>query len=300
MSGFGAPSFTPPPTPARAMSLRVPATTEPWRIASSMATSVMITTSAGSAASRCRVTPTVPKLALSLWPVSFSKASLTSTMTAFTAPALSPLISAASPTLAPTQATICRQTRASIAHKISLTLMSSLLCDLDDARFHRLESIGDQGIVTGHDQPPGAGQPVDRLERGQHLGQARYDLNRLASLDVPVEVRSVRRQHDGPARRLHGHDLEPRGVTADAIDPDAGRHLAITVEDAHPVGVVQRDEIGQGRHVGRLVERGIARPWSRPESDLVLLHPELGGGKEAVAGPVIVMKVRDDRGRDLV
>src|SRR5262245_39864841 len=292
MSGFGAPSFTPTPTPARAMSLRVPATTEPWRIASSMATSVMITTSAGSAASRCRVTPTVPKLALSLWPVSFSKASLTSTTTAFTAPALSTLISAASTTLV--------QTKTSTAHAISLTLMSSLLCDLDDASFHRLETIGHQRIVTGHDQPPGAGQSVDRLERGQHLGQTRYDLNRLTSLDVPVEVRSVRRQHDRPARCLHGHDLEPRGVTADAIDPDTGRHLAVTVEDPHAVGVVERDEIGQCRHVGRLVERGITRPRPRPERDLALLHPELGGGKEAVAGPVVVMQVGDDRGRDLV
>src|SRR5262245_53009871 len=292
MSGFGAPSLMPTPTPARAMSLRVPATTDPRRIASSIATSVMITTSAGSAASRWRVTPTVPKFALSLCPDSFSKASLTSTMTAFTAPALRTLISAASPTLV--------QTKTNIAHAISLTLISSLLCDLDDARFHRLEPIGHQRIVTGHDQPPGAGQPVDRLEGGQHFGQVRDDLNRLAGLDVPVEVRRVGRQHDRPPRRLHRHDLQPRRVTTDAVDADAGRDLAIAVEDAHAVGVVQRDEIGECRHVGRLVERGIARPRARPERHLVLLHPELGAGKQAVAGPVIVVQVSDDRGRDLV
>src|SRR5206468_6113683 len=55
----------------------------------------------------------------------------TLTMTAFTAPALSTLISAASTTLV--------QTKTSMAHPISLTLMSNLLCDLDDARFHGLE-----------------------------------------------------------------------------------------------------------------------------------------------------------------
>src|SRR5713226_6743467 len=211
----------------------------------------MITTSAGSAASFWRVTPTVPKLAASLCPVSFSNASLTLTMTAFTAPALRTLISAASPALG--------RASTSRARMISLTLMSSLLCDLDDARLDGLETIGHQGIVTGHDQPPGAGQPVDGLEGGQHLGQARNDLNWLAGLHVPVEVRGVGREHDRPARRLHRDDLQPGGVTADAIDPDAGRDLAIAVEDPHAVGVVQRDEIGQRRHIGRLVECGIAR-----------------------------------------
>src|SRR5437899_4586872 len=244
------------------MSLRVPATTDPWRIASSIATSVMITTSAGSAVSFWRVTPTVPKLALSLCPDSFSNWSPTLTMTAFTAPALSTLISAASTTL--------DQAKTSMAHPISLTLMSNLLCDLDDARFHGLEPVGDQRIVTGHDQPSGAGQPVDRLEGAQHLGQARYDLNRLTGPDVPVTVRGRGRQHDRPARRLRPDELEPRRVTADAIDPDAGRDLAIPVDDAHAVGVVQRDEIGQRRHVGRLAERGVARPRPRPERDLVL------------------------------
>src|SRR5436309_9888801 len=143
----------------------------------------MITTSAGSVTSFWRVTPTVPKLAASLCPVSFSNWSLTLMMTAFTAPALSTLISAASPALA--------RASTSRARMISLTLMSSLLCDLDDARFHGLETIGHQRIVAGHDQPGRAGEPIDGLEGAQHLGQARYDLNRLAGLDVPVEVRGV-------------------------------------------------------------------------------------------------------------
>jgi hypothetical protein len=65
-----------------------------------MATSVMITTSAGSAVSRLRVTPTVPKASATVWPVSFSNPFDSSVTMARTAPALSTLISAASARLA--------------------------------------------------------------------------------------------------------------------------------------------------------------------------------------------------------
>src|SRR3989454_834234 len=47
MSGFGAPSRTATPIPVRAMSVRVPGTTAPWRAVSSIAASLMMTTSAG-------------------------------------------------------------------------------------------------------------------------------------------------------------------------------------------------------------------------------------------------------------
>jgi hypothetical protein len=79
------------------MSVRVPGTMPACLIDSSMATSLMMTTSAGSVASRWRVTPTVPKASDTLWPVSFSNACDSSVTIARTAPALSTRISAASP-----------------------------------------------------------------------------------------------------------------------------------------------------------------------------------------------------------
>jgi hypothetical protein len=82
--------------PLRPMSARVPATIPPSLIVASMPASVKITTSAGSLASRWRVTPAVPKASDTLWPVSFSNACASSVTMARTAPALSTLISAAS------------------------------------------------------------------------------------------------------------------------------------------------------------------------------------------------------------
>src|SRR5437899_1001166 len=71
MSGFGAPSRTPTPIPVRAMSVRVPGVTAPCRAISSMAISVMITTSAASpAVSFWRMTPTVPNVNVTVCPVS--------------------------------------------------------------------------------------------------------------------------------------------------------------------------------------------------------------------------------------
>ena len=96
MSGFGAPSRTPSPMPVRARSARVPATTAPCFATSSMATSVMMTTSTGSAeASLPRVTPTVPNESVTVWPVSRWKACASSVTMARTAPALKTFSSSA-------------------------------------------------------------------------------------------------------------------------------------------------------------------------------------------------------------
>src|SRR5437870_1500300 len=96
MSGFGAPSRTPTPIPVRAMSVRVPGATAPCRAISSMAISVMITTSAASpAVSFWRMTPTVPNVNVAVCPVSCRNAAARSVTIARTAPALSTLISAA-------------------------------------------------------------------------------------------------------------------------------------------------------------------------------------------------------------
>jgi len=89
MSGFGAPSRTPTPMPVRPTIAHVPCRTTPCRVISSSAVSVMIATSAGSAlASFDLMTPTVPNVSFTVWPVSFSNATARSETTDRTAPAL--------------------------------------------------------------------------------------------------------------------------------------------------------------------------------------------------------------------
>src|SRR5438093_8549046 len=63
--------------------------------------------------------------------------------------------------------------------------------DLDDAWLDRLEPVSDQRVVAGDDQLLGARERVDRLEGGEHLGQARDDLHGLARLHIAVEVGGV-------------------------------------------------------------------------------------------------------------
>ena len=95
--------------------------------------------------------------------------------------------------------------------------------------------------------------------------------------------------------RVHGDDLEPRGVAADAVNADPGEHLAVAVDDPDAVGVVQRHEIRERPHVGRLPEGLIAAEGPRPERHLVTLDPELRAGEQAVPGPVVVVEVGDER-----
>jgi hypothetical protein len=60
--------------------------------------------------------------------------------------------------------------------------------DPDDATVNRREALADLRVVAGDDQPLGAGQRLDRLEGREHLGEVGEDLDRLALLDVTVEV----------------------------------------------------------------------------------------------------------------
>src|SRR5262249_37869187 len=117
--------------------------------------------------------------------------------------------------------------------------------DLDDARLDGLEAIGYLRIVAGHDQLRRAGETVDRVEGREHLGQARDDLHGLPRLDVVIEVRGVGREHDGAAPRFHADDLEPRGVSADAVDAQARPHLVIALDDPDLVAVVQGRQVRQ-------------------------------------------------------
>src|SRR5512144_2454786 len=122
MSGRGAPSRTPTPIPVRAMSVRLPATTAPWRITSSTATSVMITTSTGSPlASLPRVTPTVPNESATPCPVSRRKASDSSVTIARTAPALNTFRSSARAGVTPVEPTPAAASATASHHRIPRT-----------------------------------------------------------------------------------------------------------------------------------------------------------------------------------
>src|SRR5213594_771928 len=105
MSGLGAPSRTATPMPVRPIAVHDPSTTAPCRVMSLIASSVMITTSTGVAsASFALITPTVPKVSFTVWPVSFSNAAASSVTIERMAPALITWSSAASARSAPTHA----------------------------------------------------------------------------------------------------------------------------------------------------------------------------------------------------
>src|SRR5262249_57937636 len=92
-----------------------------------------------------------------------------------------------------------------------------------------------------------------------------------------------------------GRGGEPRRMAADAMHAQAGQDLALALDDLDATGVVERDEIGERADVLRLAERVVASEGAGPERHLVLLDPELRGRKQAMARPVVVVQVRDER-----
>src|SRR5438128_2184521 len=171
--------------------------------------------------------------------------------------------------------------------------------DLDDARLDGFEPFGDLWVVAGDDQLRRAREGVDRLEGREHLRQIRDDLDRLSGLDVVVEVRGVGGEDDGAAPGLDGDDLEPGGVAADAVDADAGPHLVVAVDDPDLVRVVQGHQSRQRVDVGRPTKRRSPAEGPRPERHFLPLDPELRIREQAVSGPVVVVKVSDERNRNV-
>src|SRR2546426_4221138 len=171
------------------------------------------------------------------------------------------------------------------------------LGDLDDAGLELREPVGNLWIVTRDHELGRAGERVDRVEGRQHLRQVRDDLHGLARLHVVIEVRGVGSEDDRPAPRLDGDDLESGGVSADPVHADARPHLLVALDDPNLVRVVQGHQMRERVDVGRAA-KGLHPPErSRPERDLLALDPELRVREQAVAGPVVVVQMRDERDR---
>ena len=114
---------------------------------------------------------------------------------------------------------------------------------------------------------------------------------------VVVEVRGIRREDHRAARGLDAHDLKAGGVAAHLVDADAGQHLVGAVDDLDAVLVVERHEVRERRDIGGPAEGRGTGVAARPERHLVLLDPELGLREQGVAGPVIVVEMRDEAER---
>src|SRR5262244_3116461 len=173
------------------------------------------------------------------------------------------------------------------------------LGDLDDAGLHGLEAVGHLRVVAGHHELLFARQHVDGLERVEHLGQARDDLHGLARLHVVVEVRGIRGEHHRAALRGHAHDLKPCRVPPHAVHAQAREHVAIAFDHPDALIIVQGDEPGEGRHVGRAAVGWRPRVRPGPERDLFLLDPELRARKEAMTGPLVVVEMGDEAERNV-
>src|SRR6185295_385007 len=227
MSGRGAPSRTATPMPVRARSVRVPATTRPSRIASSTATSVMITTSIGSPpASLPRDTPTVPKESATVLPVSWRKVSDSSVTMARTAPALWTLISSAPTRAAPSAVPAVTSTSAS-HHRRVIRLRPSVPVIV-------VASSGDR------DQPGLRLQVVELSPRGVSGAAARFGpprwIHRLAVGAHPVRQRPPRRlRPHQPARdrQLAQHDEAHAALRDQLREPLRSQDRVETVEAPH-------------------------------------------------------------------
>src|ERR1700730_1630442 len=83
-------------------------------------------------------------------------------------------------------------------------------------------------------------------------------------------------------------------MPADAVHAGAGEYVAIALDHADAIAVVERHEPGQRLHFGRPPEGRRAAVGPGPERHFLLLDPDLRAREEAMAGPVIVVEMGDE------
>src|SRR5437667_4234864 len=243
MSGFGAPSRTATPMPVRPIAVHEPSTTAPCRVMSFIASSDMITTSTGVAsASFALITPTVPKVSFTVWPVSFSNAAASSVTIERMAPALITWSSAASARCAPTHAaTPSRRAQNSFVRPIlashepvelARVLAGDLLRDvgrqvaellLDVLRRLRPHAVAVRIV----------GAPHERLDAHvlDELGADAVELERALALAAPVIARLHREAEIAEAVfPLEVHAIERVGDPADPAPAERDADVRVALE----------------------------------------------------------------------
>src|SRR5438132_4442960 len=209
--GTGAPSRTAMPTPTRPTAARFPAgALPPLTSSSSTAGGATITSGVSPSLMRLRIAGAVAKAAVTLWPVSRWKASISRTKPGSTAPALSTLISAANDPPATIHAS------AAVHIKSDFTVLS--LRDLHQGHGIDQTVCQDEAAVPGdrsvaHDVAATRDRPALELRA---LGIEPHDRVRarpgLAVPDDVVDGRDAVRLRFRPARRRPFGHRSSRGI----------------------------------------------------------------------------------------
>ena len=113
-------------------------------------------------------------------------------------------------------------------------------------------------------------------------------------------MRGVGGEDHATPERLDPDDLQPPGMASGPMHLQSRHHLPTTGDEAQPAGEVLPHE---KEHVFGLDYAAKERPASvsaRPETHLLLLHHEGGGGELLEVADVIVVEVGEDHERDLL
>jgi len=97
------------------------------------------------------------------------------------------------------------------------------------------------------------------------------------------EVRGIGGQDHGAARRLDGHDLQPRGVAAHANGRESPQDVLVPSTMRMRFAIVSVTQPARALTLADPPKAGIDRT-PRPERHLLPLDPELGAREEAVTG----------------
>src|SRR5437899_3792847 len=258
MSGFGAPSRTATPMPVRPIAVHEPSTTAPCRVMSFIASSDMITTSTGVAsASFALITPTVPKVSFTVWPVSFSNAAASSVTIERMAPALITWSSSASARPAPAHAAAPSTRAQHSVVLVRLFVVGSPRLPVGRRASH--EPVELTGVLTGDLVRDVGGQVAEllldvlrrfrphavgmRVVRAPHegldahvvdqLGADAIELKRALALAAPVVARlHLQAEVAEAVLPLEVHPVERVGDPADAALAERDPDPRVALEDA--------------------------------------------------------------------
>ena len=148
--------------------------------------------------------------------------------------------------------------------------------------------------MTGNDVLGRIRQPLHGAIAFERVADVEHSRKDFPLLDVLVVMARIRREHNPTALRVHPHALQAGGVSANAVNREAGGELIIAVVKLHAAVVDQTDHADHVFDFEAVPELMMAHMPPRDERHLVVLKVEARLREIAEGADVVVVHVRHD------
>lgn len=154
--------------------------------------------------------------------------------------------------------------------------------------------------MAGDDVVGRIGEAKQEIETFEHFGDVVNHGEGAALFEIFIEVRSVGSEDDPATARPDAGALQAGGMSADAMDREAGSEFVVAIVEDGSFGIDVADHLKNVFEVKGSAEFAVAHIAAGGESHFPVLQMEAGGGKAVEIAGVVVVEMGDDHVGDAI